>query len=1117
MKRVFAILLSLALLPPVSVLAQAAAPPTPPATAEKKTEARPAAKEEKKKEEVKPGLNAETLKGLELRSIGPALTSGRIADFAVDPGNRKRYFVATASGGVWKTVNAGTTWKPVFDGEGSFSIGAIALDPKNPNVVWVGTGENNSQRSVSYGDGVYKSEDGGESWTKVGLEKSEHIGKILIDPRDSKVVWVAAQGPLWSAGGDRGLYKTTDGGQTWKAVLTISENTGVSDIAFDPRDPDVVYATAYQRRRHVWTIIHGGPESALHKTTDGGATWTRLKAGLPKEDLGRVGIAVAPTKPDWVYAIVEAADKGKGFYRSTDRGATWEKRSDYVASGPQYYNEITVDPQDPERVYSIDVYFKVTDDGGKTFKNLGEKHKHVDNHAIWVDPEDTDYYLVGCDGGIYESFDRGETWHFKANLPVTQFYKVAVDDARPFYNVFGGTQDNFSLGGPSRTASVHGILNQDWFVTWGGDGFESAPDPQDPNIVYVQAQYGALGRFDRRSGEGLGIQPQGLAGEPPLRWNWDSPLIVSPHSPTRLYFAAQKVYRSDDRGASWKAISGDLSRQIDRNSLPVMGKVWGPDAVAKNVSTSFYGNVVQLVESPLQEGLIFAGTDDGLIQVTENGGQSWTRMESFPGVPKNAYVRRIELSQHDKSLVYAAFDDHKMGDFKPYLLKSADRGRTWTPITKGLPERGSVYSLAEDHVDRNLLFCGTEFGLYFSVDAGLHWVQLQGGLPTVQVRDLAIQKRESDLVLATFGRGFYVLDDYSVLRGLTDARLAQSEALLFPVRNAPLYVPTAPLGLRGKSFLGESLYTADNPPFGAVFTYYLKDALKTKKELRQEAEKAAEKKGQPIRYATPDELRAEALEEAPTVIATVRDADGQVVRRVEGPVKAGLHRVAWDLRLPAAEPISLEEKEPDQFSLPPMGPLALPGRYTVSLQKRVDGKLSDLAAPQPFEAVAVGTATLPARDKAELLAFQKEAARLQRAVLGAVEAAKETQARLDHVKKALLETPGAEAQWGDEARALEARLKELRRELEGDRALARRNEPVPPSVTERVGGIVDSQWLSTSAPTGTNREQLELAGRLFGPLLEKLRALSETDLRALEQRLEKAGAPWTPGRVPVWP
>jgi photosystem II stability/assembly factor-like uncharacterized protein len=1069
-----------------------------------------------KPEKSKPGLNADTLAGLALRALGPALTSGRIADFAVDPSNRKRYYVAVASGGVWKTVNAGTTWKPVFDGEGSYSVGAIALDPKNPSVVWVGTGENNSQRSVAYGDGVYKSEDGGESWTNVGLKTSEHIGKILIDPRDSKVVWVASQGPLWAPGGERGLYKTVDGGKSWKAMLTISENTGVSDIAFDPRDPDVVYAAAYQRRRHVFTLIDGGPEAAIHKTSDGGQTWTKLKTGLPQEDMGRIGLAVSPAEPDWVYAVIEAEGKGKGFYRSTDRGATWEKRGDYVPGGPQYYNEITADPKDRERVYSVDVFFKVSDDGGKTFNNLGESSKHVDNHAIWIDPQDTDYYLVGCDGGIYESFDRGKSWHFKANLPITQFYRVSTDDARPFYNVYGGTQDNFSLAGPSRTRTVHGISNQDWLVTWGGDGFTTRVDPSDENIVYPQAQYGALGRFDRKSGENMGIQPQAGPGDPPLRWNWDSPLIVSPHSPTRLYFAAQKLFRSDDRGQTWKTVSGDLTRQIDRNTLPVMGKVWGPDAVAKNVSTSFYGNIVSLAESLQKEGLLFVGTDDGLIQVSENGGQGWTRIESFPGVPAHTYVSRIEVSQFDADVLYAAFDNHKVGDFKPYLLRSGDRGKSWTSIAGDLPARGTVYALVEDHMDKDLLFVGTEFGLYFTRDGGRTWVQLKGGLPTIQVRDLAIQKRENDLVVGTFGRGIYVLDDYSALRSLSEESLSQAEAALYPVRPALMYVPWSPLGLRGRAFQGDSFYLADNPPFGATFTYYLKEELKTTKEQRQEAEKAAQKKGEPLRYPTPDELRAEAREEAPAVILSVKDESGRVVRELAGPVKAGFHRVAWDFRFPPVEPVSLEEKEPDIFSQPPLGALALPGTYSVSLAKRVQGKLTPLASPQQFQATALGAATLKARDAAELLAFQHQVASLQRAVLGAVEGAKETQTRLDHVKKALLDTPAAEAAWSDEARALEARLKNLRQKLEGDTALQKRNEPVPPSIVDRVNGIVESQWQSSSAPTTTNREQYAVAAAAFTPLLESLRTLAETDLRGLEERLERAGGPWTPGRIPRW-
>jgi photosystem II stability/assembly factor-like uncharacterized protein len=1057
----------------------------------------------------------DALKGLELRSIGPALTSGRISDFAVDPRNRKRYYVAVASGGVWKTTNSGTTWKPVFDSEGSFSIGCVTLDPQNPEVVWVGTGENNSQRSVAYGDGVYKSEDGGKSWTNMGLKASEHIAEILIDPRDGDVVYVAAQGPLWGPGGDRGLFKTTDGGKTWKAVLTLGENTGVTDVVMDPRDPDVLYAAAYQRRRAVWTLINGGPEGGLHKSTDGGATWRKLTNGLPKEDIGRIGLAVPPTRPDWVYAVVEAANKAGGFFRSTDRGMTFEKRGDYVPGGPQYYNEITADPQDPERVYSIDVFMQVTNDGGKSWKRLGELSKHVDNHAIWIDPQDPEYYLVGCDGGIYESFDRAATWHFKANLPVTQFYRVSLDEALPFYNVYGGTQDNFSLAGPSRTTSANGVFNSDWTITWGGDGFESQVDPTDPDIVYVQAQNGALGRFDRRSGEGTGLQPQAAPGEEPLRWNWDSPLIVSPHAPRRLYFAAQKLYRSDDRGDTWRAVSGDLTRRVDRNKLPVMGRVWPADAVAKNSSTSFYGNIVGLSESPKVEGLLYVGTDDGWVQVSEDGGVNWRKSESFPGVPANTPVIRVEASLHEADTVYAVLDNHRAADFKPYLMKSRDRGRTWASVAGDLPARGTVYSFAEDHVRPDLLFAGTEFGVFVTLDGGQRWVQLKGGLPTIQVRDMAIQRRENDLVLGTFGRGSYILDDYSPLRALTPAAF-EAAGTLFPVKDALMFVPSYPLGLRGKGFLGESFFTAPNPPMGAVFTWRLKDEPKTRKQKRHEAEKAALDKGDPPPYPTPEDLRAEAAEEDPQVLLSVKDADGQVVRTLSAPAKAGMQRLTWDLRFPAADPVSLEAPSDNIFANLPTGPLVLPGRYSVSLALRVDGRLTALGDTQSFEARPLKNVTLPALDRAELVAFQRKAARLQRAVLGAAEAAKEADRRLKHLKKALLDTPAADPAWDGELRALEARLRDLRRELEGDRVMAARTEPVPPGIQDRVDGIVNDQWTSTSAITRTSCDAYGYASAAFAAWLPKLRTLVETDLRGLEQRLETAGAPWTPGRLPNW-
>lgn len=730
-------------------------------------------------------MGSQVFGGMRFRSIGPAATSGRVIAFAVDPTDRAKYYVAVASGGVWKTVNSGTTFTPVFDGEGAFSIGAIALDPKNPATVWVGTGERNSQRSVAYGDGVYRSDDGGRSWRNVGLKTSEHIGRIAIDPRDSNVVFVAPQGPLWSPGGERGLYKTTDGGRTWKAVIPGTEHTGATDVVIDPTNPDIMYAATWQRRRHFYTLINGGPESAVYKSTDGGNTWTRLRSGLPPGDLGRIGLAISPADTNVVYATVEASGQLSGVFRSSDRGATWERTSPSIAQG-MYYGQIVADPKNVDRIYIPNVVNQVSDDGGRT-QTLGERLKHVDNHALWVDPNNTDYILVGCDGGVYESFDRGANWHFKANLPVAQFYDVTVDNQSPFYNVYGGTQDNNSLGGPAKTRSTSGILNSDWFTTNGGDGFQSRVDPTDPNIIYAESQNGGLVRFDKRTGERVGIAPMEGKGIESQRYNWDSPIIISPHLHTRLYFAGHKLFKSENRGDDWKVISGDLSRGIDRNTLPVMGKVWGPDAIAKHQSTALWGNASALSESPKKQGLIYIGTDDGLIQVTENDGGSWRKVDKIAGIPEMSYVQRILASQHDASTVYPLFNNHQNGDFKPYPIKSTDAGKTWTSIASNLPPRGSTYAIAEDHVNPNLLFLGTEFGFFFSVDGGGKWIQIRAGLPVIAVRDIAIHKGENDVVLATFGRGIYVLDNYAPLRQVTRATVDKSSEL-FPVKDALMYV-----------------------------------------------------------------------------------------------------------------------------------------------------------------------------------------------------------------------------------------------------------------------------------------------------------------------------------------
>ena len=1059
------------------------------------------------KENKKDSLDAGIFNGLKWRSIGPALTSGRIADFAVNPNNNSEYFVAVASGNVWKTTNNGTTFEPVFDNYGAYSIGCVTIDPNNPFVVWIGTGENNHQRALGYGDGVYKSVDGGKTWKNTGLKESRQIGDIIVDPRNSNIVFVAAEGSVWGPGKERGLYKTIDGGKTWKKVLDISENTGVNNVLFDPRTPDVMYATSEQRRRHVFTKIGGGPESAVYKSFDAGETWEKIMEGLPKADLGGMGIDISPVNPDVLYLIVEAAEGQGGFFRSVNRGATWEKMNSYTSSG-QYFNEIYCDPKNVDIVYSMETVSKVTIDGGKTWKSLSINERHVDDHALWIDPSDTKHYLIGGDGGVYETYDLGLTFDFKENLPITQFYRVAVDNTLPFYFVYGGTQDNNSLGGPSQTINSDGIVNSDWFVTNGGDGFWSAIDPKDPNIVYAESQYGGMVRYDKKSGEAIDIRPEPKAGELTYKWNWDTPLFISPFSNTRLYCSANKVFRSDDRGNTWQVISDDLTAQIDRNTWKVMDKYWSYDAVAKDKSTSLYGTIISLCESSVKENLLFAGTDDGLIQISEDA-KTWKKIEKFTGVPENTYVSDICPSKFDENIVFASFNNLLRDDFKPYILKSVDKGKTWKSIAGDLPANGSINTIEQDYVNPDLLFVGTEFGIFCTTDGGEKWLPLKSGLPVISVKDITIQKRENDLVIATFGRGFYILDNYTPLR-YSDKNTLDKDAYIYPIKDALMFIKASSGGS-----LGSTYFKSPNADFGAVFTYYVKDVPKTLKQERKEIEKKIFKEGKPIPQPCDSLLFAEKEEIAPYLVFTITDDMGNIVRKINTAAGKGIQRLVWDLTFPSLSPVDKVEKF-DPVAKSRGSNLVMPGKYKVGLALVSRLGIKNLVEPVEFNTVPLRNTTLPIDDRNELIAFQQESNELARTISGTNKLLTDLLEKIKSIKQALINTPAAPQELFAKANDIYFKLRSIagKFERESDSPSAEENSPSQVTINERMNVLAYTHWRSTSNITQNEKNAYAAIMEQFPPLLESLKSIYNVDIKQIETEMEKYKAPYTPGRIP---
>lgn len=1017
---------------------------------------------------------------LKFREIGPAIMGGRVDDFAVVESNPKVVYAAMASGGLWKTTNAGTTWEPVFDDQAAASIGDVAIAPSDPSIIWVGTGEPNNRQSSSWGNGVYRSLDGGETWENMGLKDTHHIGRICIHPSDPNVVYVAGVGHLWGPNEERGVFKTTDGGITWSKVLYIDEDTGATDLVIDPESPGTLYAAAYQRRRSPWGYNGSGPGSGIYKTIDAGKTWTKLSRGLPYEgetesQTGRIGLDIYRGNPDIVYAIVEHAEGG--VFRSEDRGKTWERMS-AVNPRPAYYSQIRVDPNNDLRVYILGMPFFRSEDGGRTFEwnEFGDPDNriHVDNHALWINPYDSKHMLLGTDGGIHWSWDAGRTWEFVNTIATGQFYEVGYDMQKP-YRVSGGLQDNGSWVGPSMSLTKWGYWlppgssNRDWTSIHGSDGYYTVIDPVNPDIIYAETPDGNPIRRNMKTTEARVIRPREKEGDPRYRFYWDTPLVISHFDHKTIYYASQFLFRSTDQGDSWTRISPDLTTGIEQNSLPTMGRLPDEKMMSRQDGVWNYACITVIAESPLDANEVWVGTDDGYLQVTRDLGKTWENVTSrIPGLPEKTCAARIVPSQHAPGTVYAAFDAHRLDDFSPYIYVTKDYGKTWKHIVKGLPQdNAAVHALCEHHRSPGLLFTGTETGLFVSYDSGTEWQPLESNLPTVPVYDIKVHPRENDLILGTHGRSIWILDDINALEAIAAGK-TDKPVHLCDMRTAVswrIYDDRRDHGNPGHKF-----FYAENPPYGALITYYLQSAAEAKT---------------PVRF-------------------TITDGDGNYIREFEDLGEAGFNRTAWDLRL-SLPPDEEGAAGRGRFS---QGPIVEPGFYTVTLSVGNDEESKPVTVeedPRIDASAAERTARFDTLMK--LLKLRTRVFSSMRNLSELRDALAESMIEWDADKDISIPSNIKEAadELMQKSEKLWERFSRPRLWLGSSSPPLEWKPPTLPSQVSRLYGAIEGY---TAAPTPPQMAELSEVTTLTEETEAAISGLIEKDLAELNHRLAEAGIPY---------